>query len=312
MAHSSGILIVPDWTETGGVSIISPNGNTRHILANSVTPVRPNGIALEAQGNILLAHMGDSSGGIFRLTPSGELSCVVTTINGEPMPPANFVVKDLSGRIWITVSTRKTPRAADYRATANTGFIAVAEPGQSDATIVADNLGYTNECVIDESRSRVFVNETFGRRLRSFELEQTGFPKLSNSRVLCAFEAGTYPDGLALDATGNLWVTSIVSNRILRVAADGEATLVFEDSNHDHIAWTEAAYRADTLGREHLDNVKSMHVKNISNLAFGSPDLSRLYLGNLLGDRIPYIDTGDTGSVMAHWNVALGELEAYL
>ena len=174
VAHQSELLIVPNCSGNGGISVISPGGGgeTHHILATSADPVRPNGIALENGGTVLLAHMGESSGGIYRLFPNGQIETVLTSANGEPIPRTNFIVLDSTGRLWITVSTRKIPRADDYRADAHSGFIAVAEPGESDARIVADNLGYTNECVIDEANSCVWVNETFGRRLSRLSLRK--------------------------------------------------------------------------------------------------------------------------------------------
>ena len=259
-----------------------------------------------------MAHMGDENGGIYRLHSSGDVEDVVTTVESQPMPPANFVVQDSQQRIWITVSTRKTPRASDYRANANSGFIAVAMPGSSDARIVADNLGYTNECVIDEVSGQVFVNETFGRRLSQFTLSSSGAPTLSKHKVLCEFGAGTYPDGLALDDQGHLWVTSIISNRIIRVSPHGSTDIIFEDSVQAHIDWTESAYLTDELGREHLDNARAQQMKNISNIAFAGKNRTRLCLGNLLGDSIPYIDTNYTGREMPHWHAALGELERFL
>ena len=274
--------------------------------------MRPNGIALEHGGTILLAHMGDTKGGIYRMRISGEIEQVVTTVESKPMPPANFVVQDSKQRIWITVSTRKTPRATDYRAGANSGFIAVAEPGSNDARIVADNLGYTNECVIDEVNGRVFVNETFGRRLSQFTLSTSGDPALTKQKILFEFGAGTYPDGLALDEQGYLWVTSIVSNRVLRVSQSGDTEIIFEDSEPTHINWTESAYLSDQLGREHLDNARAQQMKNISNLAFAGKNRTRLYLGNLLGDSLPWIDTAHAGAEMVHWRASLGELERYV
>ncbi|MFK7852641.1 MAG: SMP-30/gluconolactonase/LRE family protein [Granulosicoccus sp.] len=303
---------MPNWTGTGGISLIDTAGQTHHILANCTKTLRPNGIALETGGSILLAHMGDESGGIYRLYPSGDCEEVVTTIESECMPPANFVVQDSQQRIWITVSTRKTPRAADYRADARSGFIAVAEPGSTDARIVADNLGYTNECVIDETNGKVFVNETFGRRLSQFNLNATGPATLGTPSTLCQFGAGTYPDGLALDEEGFLWVTSIISNRILRIAPDGSAKTIFEDSVQSHLDWTESAYQSNELGRQHLDQACAKSMKNISNLAFAGKDRNRLYLGNLLGDSLPWIDTQYTGVEMPHWNASLGELERYV
>jgi len=312
LAHSSGLLLVPNWRSSGGISLITPDGGTHHLLSQNNLLVRPNGIALEAGGTILLAHMGDTEGGIYRLNVAGQLQKVVLSANGEPLPPTNFVVKDSQNRIWITVSTRLTPRAADYRAAARTGFIAVAQPGSTDATIVADGLGYTNECVVDEAGGYVFVNETFGRRLTRFELDSADQPLLSNPTTLCHFGKGTYPDGLALDAAGNLWVSSIVSNRIIKVSPAGEMQIEFEDSDAQHIDWTEAAYLRDSLGREHLDNVRSKQIKNLSNLAFGGLHRKRLYMGNLLGDSLPYIDTEHAGAAMLHWDVDLGELETYM
>ena len=54
LAHVSGVLIVPDWTDGGGVSLVLPDGRTVRHLASDRTaddPLRPNGIALEAGGS---------------------------------------------------------------------------------------------------------------------------------------------------------------------------------------------------------------------------------------------------------------------
>ena len=312
VAHESGLVIVPNWSGNGGISLISPDNQTHHILCSGTKTLRPNGIALEADGCVLLAHLGDSSGGIYRLYPDGRTTEVVVSVEGKPMPPANFIVKDISGRLWITVSTRKIPRASDYRAGADSGFIAVAEPGASDATIVADNLGYTNECVVDEKRSCVYVNETFGRRLTRFDLHDGAQQLLSNKKTIHSFGEGSYPDGLALDEQGGLWITSIVSNRILKIEPDGASQIYFEDSNDAHLLRTEEAYRCDALGREHLDTAQSRYMQNISNVAFGGVDRKRLYLGNLLGNTLPYLNVDVRGAMMVHWNTPLGPLEDYL
>ena len=258
--------------------------------------------------------MGDTDGGIYRLFADGSVEAVALTVEGNPMPPANFVVKDRRGRIWVTVSTRKTPRAGDYRLSANSGFIAVIEPNSCDARIVADGLGYTNECVIDEHRGELWVNETFARRLTRFRLNDfnTANVSLSHPEVISRFGAATYPDGLALDEDGHLWITSIISNRILRVSPSGIVALMFEDSDAAHLQWTEDAFLDNQLGREHLDNAKGQSMKNLSNLAFGGPDRSTLFVGNLLGDSLPCFTTEFRGAKMPHWSVALGELKQFV
>ncbi len=312
LAHASGLIFTPCWRGNGGISLFSGSrvgeSYTRHVLAASGQTVfdealRPNGIALNSEGRLLMAHLGDTHGAVIALSADGETEVIVDTVDGEPMPPANFVVTDTAGRLWITVSTRLTPRARDYRKGAASGFIAVAEPGESNARIVADGLGYTNECVIDEHAGKVYVNETFTRRLSVFDLEPDG--SLVNGRVHAHFGEGTYPDGLARDANGGLWVTSIVSNRVLHVKSSGSVAVLFEDSDPEHVAWAEQAWNSDSLGRAHLDKAAGKTLKNVSNLAFGGPDLRDIWLGNLLGDRLPVFRSSVAGAVPVHWNAPI-------
>jgi len=314
IAHHSGLLIVPNWSSNGGISVISPSGETRHIHGKYTQALRPNGIALEKGGSVLLAHMGELDGGIYRLYSDGSVETVALTVEGRPMPPTNFVVKDSKDRIWITVSTRKSPRATDYRCSANTGFIAVLNPNTHNARIVADGLGYTNECVIDEQRGELWVNETFGRRLTRFRFKEFDSPwvSLTLPQTITRFGAGTYPDGLALDENGHLWVSSIVSNRILRISRKGSVRVMFEDSDEQHLQWTEDAFVNNTLGREHLDSAKGVSMKNLSNLAFGGPKRNIIYVGNLLGESLPCFTTDFCGAEMPHWSVPLGDLKHFI
>ncbi len=56
LAHKSGLVFVSDWTDSGGVTIIKPDGQIRRILCDYQFPLRPNGISLESGGTFLLAH----------------------------------------------------------------------------------------------------------------------------------------------------------------------------------------------------------------------------------------------------------------
>lgn len=257
-----------------------------------------------------MAHLGATEGGIFRITTNGDISAVVTHANGERLPPTNFILIDSLDRLWITVSTTLMPRERDYRSCAHTGFIALALPGQSNARIVASNLGYTNECIVDLDNAALYVNETFGRRLTRFDLSDDG--SLSNPHVLTTFTSGTYPDGLAQDDAGDLWVTSIVSNRIIKVSANGEQQMVLEDVDADHLDKTEAAYLSDSMRSSHLEATGNTRLKNISSLAFGGTDLCQIYLGNLLDTHLHSFQVNTPGRALPHWDLPLGNLEKYL
>ena len=62
------------------------------------------------------------------------------------------------------------------------------------------------------------------------------------------------------------------------------------------------------MGRPHLDRAVSKRLKNISNLAFGGPDLRTAYLGCLLGDSIASFETPVAGARPVHWQADLGPL----
>ena len=113
---------------------------------------------------------------------------------------------------------------------------------------------------------------------------------------------GIYPDGLTMDTEGKLWVTSIVSNSIVRVDPIlGKSELMLQDVEAQHLQWVEEAYINNQMGRPHLDNVYSKSLKNISSLAFGGKNLSTLNLGCLLGNKIATHTSTYKGVPPSHW-----------
>ena len=293
-----GDLYAADWR--GGVAHLLPNGEQRLYrgLAPDGRDLRPNGISLQADGSFLIADLGEEEGGVFRLKRDGEVSVFLDHVDGVDLPPSNFVFTDHAGRTWITVSTRKTPRANAYRKTAGDGFIVLVD--EKGARIVADHLAYANEAAIDPSGHWLYVNETFGRCLSRFLLKGNG--DLGQREVVTEFGVGTFPDGLAFDVGGGAWVTSIISNRVIRVLPDGRQQLFLEDSDIEHVAWVERAFQDNDLGRSHLDAVKSRCLKNVSSLAFGGSDLHTAYLGCLLGESIGCLKLPFAGHPLPHWN----------
>jgi sugar lactone lactonase YvrE len=298
LATAQGELYAADWR--GGVAQVRPDGS--HVLYAATLPggrpLRPNGVALRRDGSFLLADLGETLGGVFALARDGSVQPFLEAVDGAALPPTNFVGIDAAERVWITVSTRKAPRALDYRPDCASGFIVLADA--RGARIVADGLGYTNEAVVSPDGRWLWVNETFARRTSRFALRADG--ALGPKEVVTTYGKGTFPDGLTFDVEGHAWITSVVSTRVIRVAPDGAQHLVLEDADAAHLAACEAAYLGGTLGRPHLDSVPSRVLKNISSLAFGGPDLRTAYLGCLLGDSIAYFRSPVAGHPPAHWH----------
>ena len=304
LATSAGSLFTADWR--GGVCHLRPDGSQALFtgrLPDGSEP-RPNGIALLADGSFLLAHLGADQGGVYRLHRNGRIEPWLLKVGGHPLPPTNFVLPDGQGRTWVTVSTRRKPRALGYRREGGDGFIVCVDTGAGDqplgARIVADGLGYANEVALHPSGRWLYVNETFARRLSRFALRADG--SLGAKEVVTEFGPGTFPDGLAFDEAGHAWVVSIVSNRVIRIAPDGAQTLWLEDADAEHLAWVEAAFEAGTMDRPHLDQMKSRMLRNLSSIAFTGADRRTAVFGCLLGDRLATLPVPVAGVQPAHWS----------
>lgn len=299
LCTSNGRVYASDWR--GGVTVLEPDGTQWSVLAPEAGPsILPNGICLLADGSFLLCHLGAEHGGVYRLDANGRLEPFLLEVDGAVLPPTNYAHLDRLGRIWVTVSTRRVPRADGYRPDVADGFIVLVDA--QGARIVADGLGYANECVVTPDGRSLFVNETFARRLTRFYISEGG--DLAHRETVAEFGAGTFPDGLVLDADGGLWITSIVSNRVIRVVPDGTQSLVVEDSDPTHVAWVEDAFRAGCMGRPHLDTVAAKLLRNVSSLAFGGPSLRRACLGCLLGTTLFAFASPVAGLPPAHWAFA--------
>lgn len=290
-----GNLYTSDWQ--GGVTRIAADGSQQAILdRRHGEQLQPNGIALQPDGSFLLANLGQA-GGVWHLDRSGSAQPWLVEVAGMALPPCNFVVTDSQQRTWITVSTRQVPRMHGYRADVSDGFIVLVESGA--ARIVADGLGYTNEIALCPSGDWLYVNETFARRLSRFRLQHRGLGR--QRETVWQFGHGCFPDGLAFDQEGGLWITSIVSNRLYRFH-NNQMQLILEDSDPQHLNWVEEAYNNHTMQSQHLTRLTSKLLTNCSSIAFGGPDRTTAYLGNLLGDSLFAFDAGVAGAEPAHWH----------
>jgi sugar lactone lactonase YvrE len=300
LATNAGDLYTADWR--GGVAHLKPDGSQAlysGTTADLPEGLRPNGIALEPDGCFLIANLGSEMGGVWKLTRDGQVSAVLTELDGQPVPPSNYVVRDREERLWLTVSTRLKPRSLDYRLDSSSGFVAVID--RRGARIVADGLGYTNECQISPDGRWLYVNETYGRRLSRFPIGAGA--RLGPKQVVCEFGEGQFPDGLAFDREGKVWIAGVISNQLLRIDPDEHSMeIVLAETDAAHVAWVEEAFLANQLDRPHMDTNPALKLRNLSSIAFGGRNLSTGYLGCLLGDQIAEVRLPTTGVPPVHWH----------
>jgi sugar lactone lactonase YvrE len=293
-ATARGEVFTADWR--GGVACVRADGHVDTWMAKDPPiELRPNGVALTRDGGFLIANLSDD-GGIWRLDRDGRLTPFLTEVGGRSVPPANFVYIDEQDRTWISVSTRHVPRPLAWRSDVGDGFVVRVEDGR--ARIVVDGLGYTNEVRTDPTGRWLYVVETFGKRLTRFAI---GDP-MGPAETVAEFGAGVFPDGFAFDAEGGIWVTSLVSNRVLRIDASGAIEVVIDAGEPGFVAATEQAFQERRMVRDHLGVIPVARFQHITSIAFGGPDLRTAYLGSLHDERLYRFDPGIAGAKPPHWD----------
>lgn len=293
LAARDGSLYTGDWTL--GIARIAPDGTTGPAVEADLIAqgFRPNGIALTPDSDFLFTNMS-RTGGIWRVGRHGEIRPFATELAGRPIPPTNFVYVD-SDRVWITISS--TTRGHEhFTAHEDSGQILLVKDG--NVSVAADGLNWTNEIRISPDGKYLFVNETFACRTTRYDLAADG--ALSNPAII-TFPEDTYPDGMAFDAEGALWIACVISNRLIRLAPDLTWTVLFEDVDRSELDAIVSTYTKGRLTWEHISRSRGMRVSNLSSIAFGGQDLKTLYLGGLGNQAVYVLKSPVAGTPMAHW-----------
>lgn len=257
----------------------------------------PNGICLRPDGTILVANVG-TDGGIWKLGLDESVTPFLMEADGQMLSAANYAGLDEEGRIWISVSTRTTPRNDVYNRRIADGYLVLMD--RAGARIVADGLEFTNESRLSGDGRHLYVNETAGRRVTRYTVGANG--DLTGREVFAEFGSGSLPDGCEFDAEGHFWVACVVSNRLIRIAPDGRQEIVFEDTTPEHVAKVDAAIRAGTVATEHFYEDAGTTVRSLTSLAFGGSDLRKIHLGSLVGSSIATFRAPVAGRRPVHWN----------
>lgn len=292
LAASDGSIYTGDWTL--GIARIAPDGTTGPAVEADLIAqgFRPNGIALTADGDFLFANMG-KAGGVWRVGRRGEARPFATELDGTAIPRTNFVLVD-GDRAWITISSLRR-KHDHFTAEENTGQILLVHDGK--VTVAADGLNWTNELRLSPDGKYLFVNETFACRTTRYDVAADGL--LSNP-VRITYPEDTFPDGMAVDAEGALWIVCVISNRLIRIAPDMTWTVVFEDVNRSELDAIASAHAEGRLTWDQISHSRGSRVSNLSSIAFGGPDLKTLYLGGLGNREVQVLWSPVAGMPMEH------------
>lgn len=309
LAQRDGSLLVAD--ARGGVTRIGADGSQQLIVPTRVDAAGtqdgfedryvmakgslPNGLALMENGDIMIANWGTDS--VEVMTRDGTLNTLYTEIDGRPIGKANFVMRDSKGRVWLTVTTRSVPWTDSINTGVLDGYIALMD--DSGIRIVAEGFGGTNEIRFDANEEWLYVVESNARRISRLRVGDDG--SLYGREIYGPPELEGFPDGFAFDAHGNLWITLIMSDKLIALTPEGEVLTLLDDGNPEATARLNRHFADKTLTPEIMQAAKGTLAPWMASLTFGGPDLRTVYLGSLMGTTIPYFRSPVPGLPLIHW-----------
>lgn len=207
--------------------------------------------------------------GIVKVKQSGHLSVFATHAGEHILGCPNYGVFDSRGNYYVTDSGQWKK---------NNGFLIRYTP-DGRGKIVGGPFGYANGLALSADEKFLFMVESNTDSVFRFEIRADG---PVGPAQLYAGECGRFPDGLTLDAEGNLYVCCYASDEIWRISPERQKTL---------FAWDRWAI---LLGSP-------------TNMAFGGKDFDELYVANLARTTITRAKTGRKGMPLANQKLHAAE-----
>lgn len=263
-----GIAIANDGrifvgAEDSWIYLIEPNGK---LSQYAKLPGRPLGIAIDQQDNLFVCDW--EAHGVYKVTPSCEVSLFADAAGRYKMQFPNFCVFDDSGNLYVS-DTGTSRRQQQIREPDGKVF-RISPQGQCE--LFADGLYQTNGLAIRRGESALYVIQSLIDNVLRLEIKADG--KLGKVSVYARY-LDAIPDGMAFTESGDLLVVTGLYEIIYRVRPNGMTDIFLEDKNAERLVAP-------------------------ANPAFGGKNLDELYITNLMGNSVSRIKGVPRGQKLYH------------
>ncbi len=188
------------------VFTVDENGNREAVVE---VPEWPSGLGFLPDGTPLVVSMRDRL--LYKVVDGGLV--LHGDLSGHVAAPINDMVVDDEGRAYIGNLGYDMFAGEDP----DTAEITVVEP-DGRVRHVAEQRDCPNGMVIRSDGRSLVAAESFAHRVTEFDRAPNG--DLSNPRTLVEIP-DEIPDGICLDAEGNIWVACAMGNRFVQVDPSG-------------------------------------------------------------------------------------------
>lgn len=200
-------------TSSGTVIRVSPSGD---VSPFTTTGGRPLGITRAGDGSLLVAN---AYIGLQRIDASGEVSDVLTELDGEPLVYANNVTAASDGRVYFSESSTKfgaqesggtyAASLLDIMEHGGHGRVIEFDPASGEARVIVDKLNYANGVAISDDGQFLLIAETGAYRIHRHWLAG---PRAGETEVILD-NLPAFPDNITKGLQGRFWV-GLIAPRI--------------------------------------------------------------------------------------------------
>jgi len=242
--------------EAGQIYRIPPDGNAQLITSMGGFC---GGLAFSPKDELFVCN---PSLGIVKVQPDGNFSVFASHAGEHKIVCPNYGLFDSVGNYYVTDSGQWKK---------NNGYLLRFKPN-GHGEIIGGPFGYANGLALSADERFLYMVESNTDSVFRFEIGAKG---MVGAAELYTSQCGRFPDGLTLDAEGNLYVCCYASDEIWRINPQREKTL---------FAWDRWAI---LLGSP-------------TNMAFGGKDFDELYVANLARTTITRAKTGRKGQPLTN------------
>ncbi len=234
----------------------------------------PNGICIDKNGKCIVANIGN--GQVQLLAPDGNHVVLMTYAEDKRMSSPNFPFIDSQERLWVSNSTSMANVEAALKSPVADGCLVVIIRGE--ARIAAEGICFANGVAIDEKEEFVYVAETMKKRILRYRINDDS--SVGEKEIYGPESLGHlgFPDGIAFDETGNLWVALPAQNAIGYITPQREFKIFLEDREHKVL-------------------------RRPANICFGGEKRKTAFIGSLNGTNIPYFPVPYPGMRLIHQKI---------
>jgi gluconolactonase len=237
VAMADGSVILGEIAGSA-VTRIAPDGSKTEI---GKACGDPNGLALGPDGALYVCNNG---GNVYEATPSflstgpspdykggsiqridpktGETKVLYTHCGANKLSAPNDIVFDKEGGFYFTDLGKRYARNRDH------GGLYYALPDGSKITEIAYPIVTPNGVGLSPDEKTVYVADTETSRLFAFDIVEPGivkrepFPAPNGGRLVCGLPGFQRFDSLAVEASGNICVATLVTGHITVISPSGQ------------------------------------------------------------------------------------------